>query len=66
MLVLISDIKFRLNSAQSATRGICCTKLNGKEHLLPFHTRFIELFMQVTSAFNGSQVDVAAIKHAAY
>lgn len=65
MLVLISDIKVRIHSAQSATHGICSTKLNGKEHLLPFRTRFIELFMHVTSAFNGSQVDVAAIKHAA-
>lgn len=65
MLVLISDIKVRVNSAQSATCGICCTKLNGREHLLPFHTRFIELFMHVTSAFNGSQVAVAAIKLAA-
>lgn len=49
MLVLISDIKVRIHSAQSATYGICCTKLNGKEHLLPFHTWFIELFMRYFS-----------------
>lgn len=56
MLALIRDITLWFRSAQRATYGICCTEFNGKQHLLTSHA----LFMHVTPALNGLQVDVAA------
>lgn len=75
-LVLICDVRCLFHSAESAwainplhlfyyTKKIYyyTKKEKNLKHLLTFHTQFIELFMHVTSAFNGLKVDMAAIKH---